>query len=66
MKAGVPRFQEQIWDPDGARKADIVAQTCVRFNKKELFQLIDACMREYGKEYSGARIGLFVALMDGR
>lgn len=47
-KAGVPRFQEQIWDPDGARKADIVEQTRIRFNKKELYQLIDAYLREQG------------------
>jgi hypothetical protein len=48
LKAGVPRFQEQIWDPDGARKADIVGQTKVRFNRKELYQLMDAYLREQG------------------
>ena len=45
---GVPSFQKIMWDPDGARKMEIAKATQIRFNKKELLQLIDAHLREEG------------------
>ena len=45
---GMPSFQKIMWDPDGARKMEIAKATQIRFNKKELLQLIDAHLREEG------------------
>ena len=47
-RIGAPVFQKIIWDPDGPRKVQVVENTQIKFNKKELLQLIDAHLREEG------------------
>ena len=45
---GNPCFQKIIWDPDGPRKLEVVQNTHIQFNKKELLQLMESHLREEG------------------
>ena len=45
---GYPVFRKILWDPDGPRKAQVVENTQIKFNKKELLQLIHSHLREEG------------------
>ena len=41
-----------IWDPDGGRKMKIVEQTQIKFEKKEMFQLMEQELRREGGPYA--------------
>ena len=48
-KCSVPKLEEQIWDIFGsAHRADLVKQTKIKMNEKELLQLVDAFLRGKG------------------